>query len=73
MQVCAKFGVFSSYGFRETLSGHDRQTNGRTDMAKLIFLIALIKNIYFIGSQMSPPVTYMYDYQKLPYIGQISI
>ena len=43
LRVYAKFGVF---GVRETLSGHDRQTDiwmdGRTDMAKSIFLIALI-------------------------------
>ena len=37
--VHVKFGVFSSYDFRETLFGHYRQM----DMAKLIFLIALIK------------------------------
>ena len=35
------FGVRSSYGVRETLSGHDR----RRDMGKSIFLVALIKNI----------------------------
>ena len=45
-RVYAKFGVYSSYGVRETLSGHDRYTDGRKDMAKSIFLIALIKNIY---------------------------
>ena len=31
LHVSAKFGVFSSYGFRETISGHDRQTDGQTD------------------------------------------
>ena len=40
LHVSAKIGVFSSYGFRETLSGHDR----RTDMAKPIFLVVLINN-----------------------------
>ena len=36
-RVYEKFGVCSSYDVRETLSGHDRQT----DMAKSIFLAAL--------------------------------
>ena len=47
--VSAKFGVCSFYGFRETLSGHDRQTHRhrhRTDVLKPIFLVALFKNIY---------------------------
>ena len=48
----AKFGVCSTYSVRETLSRHDRQADGRTDrwtdIAKLIFLVALIKNIYIL-------------------------
>ena len=42
----AKFGVCSFYGVREMLSGHDIQTDRRMDMAKSIFLVMLIKNIY---------------------------
>ena len=30
IRVAAKFGVFSSYGCREILSGHDGQKDGRT-------------------------------------------
>ena len=53
LHICAKFGVCSTYDLRETLSRHaDRRTgtgtNGRTDVAKSIFLIALMKNIYTI-------------------------
>ena len=29
LHVSTKFGVCSSYGFRETLSGYDRQRDGR--------------------------------------------
>ena len=40
--------LLSSYGFRETLSGHDRQTD-RHERHKS-FLVTLIKNLYTLWS-----------------------
>ena len=68
LRVYAKFGVCSSYGVRETLSGHARQTDRRTDMAKSILLVADQEYIYFIGSDMSPSTCYIHSaYTNMPF------
>ena len=57
----ANFGVCSSYGVRETLSGHERQTYGRIDFS------ADQEYIYFVGSHMTRTVTYIMPTQIRPF------
>ena len=54
-------GVCSSYGVRETLSGHSRQTDGRTWLNRFLSSRWSRIYIYFIGSHMSPSTCYIHS------------
>ena len=67
LHVYAKFGVYSSYGLRETLSGEDRHTDGRTNgrtngHVQIEFSRSTDQEyIYFIGSHMSRSTYYIHS------------